>query len=74
MLKLEYENPKELVIVPDANYRFVFERQSGVKTALRYSIDAPPGYIWKESGRPSFVYESENPASRVILDLTLEKL
>jgi hypothetical protein len=73
ILQFEYENPKLVAVAPDTNYRFVFERQSGVKTSLRYSVEAPPGYIWRESGQNAFVYESENPEGRIILDLTLDK-
>lgn len=73
ILQFEYENPKPVAVAPGANYRFVFERQSGVKTGLRYSVEAPPGYIWRESGQNAFIYENQNPEGRIILDLTLDK-
>ena len=73
-LVLEYENNSPAEIVDGANYKFVYERQSGVRPNFKYEILAPSVYIWRKSGKNSFIYESNDPEGRIILDLTLEKL
>ncbi len=73
-LILEYENPEMINVTSGTNYKFVYERQSGVRPNFSYTIFAPTGYIWQENNKPSFIYETENPESRIMLDLTLEKL
>ncbi|PIR87101.1 MAG: hypothetical protein COU11_02640 [Candidatus Harrisonbacteria bacterium CG10_big_fil_rev_8_21_14_0_10_49_15] len=68
-------DPATLVPIQQANtpYQFIFERQSGVLTSFSYSIEAPEGYVWQESGEQTFTYENDDPPGRLILDLTLVK-
>jgi len=40
---------------------------------LDYSITAPPGYFWEESGKEIFEYQTEKPKAREIIELTLLK-
>jgi len=55
-------------------FRFVFERQSGVDTMLSYTIQAPPGFIFKETGGPIYEYTSAVLPARLIIDLTLQRI
>lgn len=73
-LALEYENSESILVAEGVNYRFVYEKQSGAKSVFRYSIDAPPGYVWNENNKTKYTFGSDNPESRIILDLTLKKL
>ncbi len=71
-LKFKYE--KDGVFVGSgAQYEFVFDKQSGVSTSLRYIVTAPPGYKWKESGNEVYSYTSDSIPGRLVLNLTLVK-
>ncbi|MBI4034046.1 MAG: DUF4012 domain-containing protein [Candidatus Brennerbacteria bacterium] len=74
-LNLRYQTPSgsHSAPAPGKKFRFVFERQSGVKNSLKVNIGAPLGYRWAESQSPVFIYEDADPDARVILDLTLTK-
>jgi hypothetical protein len=54
-------------------FRFVFDRQSGVRTTLTVTILAPLGYTWAESQSPIFTKNFGDPDGRVVVDLTLAK-
>jgi hypothetical protein len=54
-------------------FLFIYDKQSGVDSALEYSISAPIGYQWKESDSPVFKYRAENTPTRLILKLYLIK-
>ncbi len=73
-LVADYELARQLILAPDVGYRFVFERQSGTNTRFSYRVEAPPGFIWKENGSTTYTFETDTPESRIVLDLTLEKL
>ncbi|MDO8585332.1 MAG: DUF4012 domain-containing protein [bacterium] len=73
-LVADYELERQLVLASDVGYRFVFERQSGTNTKFSYRVEAPPGFIWKENSATTYTFETENPESRTVLDLTLMKL
>lgn len=70
-LKLRYVNPRKLNLSGFTQYRFVFEKQSGVQGGLEFSITAPPGYKWRENDRQTFSYSNNNLPARLILNLTL---
>lgn len=72
-LSLDYQFQLPAAPAPDMHYQFIFEKQSGVQGSIQYSVDAPPGYIWKESGASSFSYENTNLKAREIIELTLIK-
>ncbi|MCP6719848.1 MAG: DUF4012 domain-containing protein [Patescibacteria group bacterium] len=74
-LNLRYQTPSgnQVRVSSGKRFRFIFERQSGVKSNLRVTLGAPLGYVWSESNSPIFIYEDEDPDARVILDLTLRK-
>lgn len=74
-LNLRYQTPASNQSAPQSGkkFRFIFERQSGVKNSLKVSIGAPLGYRWAESDSLIFVYENDDPDARIILDLTLKK-
>jgi len=74
-LNLRYETPaaNSFSLSSGKVFRFVFDRQSGVDTSLKVTINAPLGYVWIESGLSAFVYETDSPEKRVVFDITLEK-
>ncbi len=74
-LNLRYQTPDgdQIRMSSGRKFRFIFERQSGVKSDLSVTLGAPLGYVWAESNSPIFIYEDEDPDARVILDLTLRK-
>lgn len=72
-LELQYEREG----VPPADgkvYQFIFEKQSGVNTSFHLSLEAPPGYRWRESDSALFSYRADDPDGRVIINLTLMKI
>lgn len=70
---LQYQNGINIDIHDSMKYEFIFEKQSGVESSLEYSIAAPPGYIWKESGRNIFEYGTQQIKAREIVTLNLVK-
>ncbi|MEK7086806.1 MAG: hypothetical protein AAB935_00930, partial [Patescibacteria group bacterium] len=74
-LNVRYQTPggNQTAAAPGKVFQFIYERQSGVKSAVRLKIGAPLGYVWTESKSPLFVYEDEDPNGRIILNLTLER-
>jgi hypothetical protein len=74
-LNLRYQIPaaNQGLVYSGKVFRFIFEKQSGVKSPLKIKISAPLGYQWAESKSPIYSYENQNPEKRVILDLTLTK-
>jgi hypothetical protein len=72
-LHLKYQTPSKNEIGSGKVYQFIFERQSGVKSKIRVVLNAPVGYTWLESGSPAYVYESDNPDGKVIVNLMLRK-
>jgi hypothetical protein len=55
-------------------FKFVYEKQSGVESAFKYELSAPAGFIFKETGTSTFIYESEDPPKRLIIDLSLKQI
>ena len=52
-------------------FNFIFEKQSGVGGSLEYSVSAPDGYIWKESGSQVFEYTTSRIKARKEVNLTM---
>ncbi|MBI5147599.1 MAG: DUF4012 domain-containing protein [Parcubacteria group bacterium] len=73
-IAMEYENPNKLILEEGRGFQFVFERQSGVGGVLEISVEAPPGFKWKESNKTVFEYKDGDPDKRIILPLTLMKI
>ncbi|MCL5017096.1 MAG: hypothetical protein M1155_00300, partial [Patescibacteria group bacterium] len=72
-LKLEYKDGGDIKIANGEEFYFVYDKQSGVQGSLDYEIIAPPGYVWKESGRSIFSYGTEQIPARETIKLTLLK-
>ena len=71
-IELQYQIPATLALNrKEIPYQFVFETQSGVHAALELFLEAPPGYIWKESNEAAFMFEENDPPARLELSLTL---
>lgn len=75
-LELRYKNPEKIHLKKQkiSLYHFIFDKQSGVNGSLEFSIEAPPGFVWQESGGPYFIYKNDNPTSKEIVSLQLKKL
>lgn len=73
-LELQYDNPRRAIVKDGASYKFIFEKQSGTQGSLEYSVTAPLGYVWQETGTDIFEYTTLNPQAREIIELTLMKL
>ena len=75
-LEVRYKNKNRFYIEKQKSglYHFIFDKQSGVNTSLEFSIEAPPGFIWQESGGPYFIYKNERPSAKEIISLQLKKL
>lgn len=74
ILELRYENPpppREISIASGKKYQVIFDRQSGVQTSLRISLNAPIGYRWVESQSPVYIFESQDPDRRIVINLNL---
>lgn len=74
-LTMRYHNDNTSLTAPAAGsrYTFVYERQSGVQTKLNITISAPIGFVWEESGLPTYTYANDDPDGRIVLTLTLAK-
>lgn len=70
-LELIYDNPLRFLPQDGLSYKFIFEKQSGVKSSLEYAVTAPLGYVWKESNSAIFRYFADSPKAREIISLTL---
>lgn len=71
---LQYQSGTKLNIHDALKYEYVFEKQSGVESSLEYSVAAPPGYIWKESGKNIYEYGTQQLKAREIIDLNLVRI
>ncbi len=71
-LRYHTDNTALAPLEAGSKYTFVYERQSGVQTALTVDITAPVGFVWKESGTPNYHYTNEDPDGRVSFDLELQ--
>lgn len=74
-LEVRYQVPGKPGVTPKVGdvYTFVYERQSGVPTALSLTIAAPVGYQWAETESPRFSYDAADIPGRLVLTLTLAK-
>lgn len=70
-LELSYQRTS---LISEGVFRFIYEKQSGVDSALHYHLTAPKGYIFVETQSSEFIYINENPPSRLIIDLNLKKI
>jgi hypothetical protein len=70
-LELQYVNTQKLTPHSSADYQFIFQKQSGVDTALTFTIDAPPEYKWKENSNSTFTYTTKSAPGELKINLTL---
>ncbi len=75
VLTLRYHNDNTSLTPPatGSTYTFVYEKQSGVSTKLSATIAAPIGFVWEETGTPTYTYSNDDPDGRVVLMLKLAK-
>ncbi|MEK7590104.1 MAG: DUF4012 domain-containing protein, partial [Patescibacteria group bacterium] len=72
-LELQYQNANAISIADGEKYRFVFDKQAGVKGELELHIEAPAGYKWRENNNHLFNYSNKDVPARVIINLTLKE-
>lgn len=72
-LELNYKQNNKILIGDGKTFTFVLDKQSGVNGSFEYKITAPPGYIWKETERITFVYGTQQILWRETIQLTLKK-
>jgi len=72
-IELSYTDSRNLVLSSGLKYTFVLDKQSGVESDFKYTIQAPEGYIWQESKSAIFSYENTALPARLVLQLTLQK-
>lgn len=73
-LKVRYQTnySERKILTPGKQYKFIFEKQSGVDNSLNIKINAPFKYFWTETNSPVFTYATDNTEKRVIITLTLD--
>lgn len=71
-LVFDYASPKRRHELAGL-YQFVFEKQSGVDSALEVSLESPSGYQWKENQSRVFEFIGDDLPGRLVLNLNLEK-
>ncbi|MHB9019661.1 MAG: DUF4012 domain-containing protein [Minisyncoccota bacterium] len=72
-LELGFKQNEKIVIDDEVKFIFILDKQSGVGGSFEYKITAPPGYVWKESGKATFSYGTQQILSRETIQLTLKK-
>jgi len=71
-LELSFKQSEKIAIADETKFVFILDKQSGVEGSFEYKITAPPGYIWKESGKAIFSYGTQQISSRETIQLTLK--
>lgn len=71
-LQLAYANSRTLVLSPGLKYTFVLDKQSGIESTFKYSVEAPEGFAWRESGSSIYSYENSALPGRLVIQLTLQ--
>ncbi len=72
-MRYHTDNTAHTSIDEGSSYRFIYERQSGVPTALSATINAPIGFVWKESGTPTYSYTNADIDGKIDITLTLAR-
>ncbi|PIR04785.1 MAG: hypothetical protein COV57_02585 [Candidatus Liptonbacteria bacterium CG11_big_fil_rev_8_21_14_0_20_35_14] len=70
----EYELPHKLFLRDGGIYQFVYEKQSGINSKLDITIEAPPGFKWKEINGFTYKLKIDQDPKRFIVPLTLEQI
>ncbi|MDP3947806.1 MAG: DUF4012 domain-containing protein [bacterium] len=73
-LRVSYENPVPVPLKDGGEFTVILEQQSGVRERIRYELEAPPGYVWRETNDSLYRYESADPPKRVTVTLNLKKI
>jgi hypothetical protein len=73
-LSLSYDNSDKLSLAEGSTYEFVLDKQSGVLSKFDYILEAPPGFKWKEVNDFIFHYRTDDMPTRLVIDLTLQKI
>lgn len=69
-----YDNPEKVPLKNGSVYNFIFDRQSGVRGGVNFIFEAPAGFKWQESDKPTYEYNNDDPGKRIIIALTLQDI
>lgn len=69
-----YDNSEKVSLRDGATYTFIFDRQSGVRGGVNFNFEAPAGFKWRESDKPTYEYKNDDPAGRTTITLTLQEI
>lgn len=70
-LEMTYFNSKKIIPKEGTKYTFVFDKQSGIESNFKYTVETPPGFVWLQSGERIYSYSSNSLPARLVLELTL---
>ena len=73
-LSFDYTRRLYMPITDGTAYQFVFDKQPGTSRHYTFEIDAPLGYVFRETGIASWTFESGDIPGRLIENLTLKKI
>ncbi len=73
-IDFDYTNRLYLPPADGMAYQFVFESQPGVHRSYHFEILAPVGFRFKENNLPIYQMDTDDPAGRVIVPLTLQRI
>lgn len=73
--KTNFKYETKLLGAPSSGkvYKFIFEKQAGVKSDYIFEISAPSGFHFKENDLPIYEYKSSDIPARLMIELTLKK-
>lgn len=71
-LEVKYQNSQSLDLKkPRIPYTFIFDRQSGIRGGIEFTIKAPAGYHWENNDSRVFSFSDRDPDAKVVLELVL---
>jgi hypothetical protein len=70
-LTMEYRRSLGAAFREGQTYTFIYERQSGAEQSLHAILNAPPGFVWQETGSSRYEYVNLSAPGRVVVRLTL---
>ncbi len=71
--RASYRAPNRARVEDGGRYVFTYETQSGMVMPFSWKVEAPPGFIWKESGSALFAADYPDPLRRTTITLTLTR-
>jgi len=73
-ITFSYHSKEKKELSSGKKYTFVFDKQSGVRGGIDFEFEAPAGFKWLESDRPTYAFRADDPESRIVIELTLTEV